>query len=253
MKDWLAERVLLEEVPASRRDEVAAARGTRALEDQLAALRASNDDVLAELPPARVAAEVERRLRARGVAAPRAPRWILWAAPAAVAVAALLLVIARPGDRALVADDGVRTKGDPILRVHRKVGDGAELLSAGATVRAGDQLQLSYVAAGRPFGAILSIDGRGAVTVHHPARGTRAAALDSSDGAHALPFAYELDDAPGFERFFFITSDLPFDLAVAVEAAQPLAADPESARTAPLALPRPLHHSSLLLIKGPRP
>ncbi|MFC1586574.1 hypothetical protein ACFL5V_13585 [Fibrobacterota bacterium] len=41
-----------------------------------------------------------------------------------------------------------------------------------------------------------------------------------SDGQTALSFAYELDDAPDFENFYFITSDETFDLEKVMELAK---------------------------------
>jgi hypothetical protein len=96
----------------------------------------------------------------------------------------------------------------PRLFVYRKAPTGAEELAAGAAARENDVVQLAY-AAGRHFGTIVSIDGRGTVTRHLPAAGTLASPLKTG-AAFALPEAYRLDDAPGFERFYFVTADQPF-------------------------------------------
>src|SRR5690606_19161898 len=112
------------------------------------------------------------------------------------------------GDRAAAAIDaaddtgpeGVRLKGqEPHLALHRRAaGAVVERLGEGATARAGDVLQVSYVAAGRRRGAVLSIDGRGVVTLHFPERAGAATEL-VQEGAVPLAHAYELDDAPAFE------------------------------------------------------
>ena len=47
---------------------------------------------------------------------------------------------------------------------------------------------------GAPYGAVISLDGRGTVTFHLPTHGTAAAEL-SGRGAVPLPRSYELDDA----------------------------------------------------------
>jgi hypothetical protein len=88
----------------------------------------------------------------------------------------------------------------------------SELLAAGARVRKGDTLQLGYVAAGRRFGVIASIDARGTVTLHLPETPGPAAALER-DGERALAHAFELDDSPGFERFVFVAADSLFTTA----------------------------------------
>jgi hypothetical protein len=88
------------------------------------------------------------------------------------------------------------------------------------------------------------------VTVHFPSGAATAGGLEPK-GETLLPFAYELDDAPGFERFFLVTSREPFPVEVVVGAAERLAAEPERARLAPLELPGKLEQSSIVLSKGP--
>jgi hypothetical protein len=98
------------------------------------------------------------------------------------------------------------------LRIYRKTASGSELLRPNASVHRGDTLQIRYVAAGKRFGVIASIDARGQITFHLPEAPGQAVAL-GRDGERALPHAYELDDSPGFERFLFVTSDAPFSTA----------------------------------------
>jgi len=252
VRDWLLERILVDEVPPALRAEATGARASAVVRRRLHELRASNERILAELPPADVAAEVARRLRVarleRERRRMRTARRIALIGPAVAAAAALLFFFLQGGSAGL--DGGVRAKGDPRLELYRQRGSSAERLRPGALVGAGDHLQISYVAAGRKFGAIVSIDGRGAVTLHYPEHTGEAGALAQS-GAVALPFAYELDDAPAFERFFFVTADRPFDVAVVTLAAQQLAADPRRAPTAPLALPPGLAQLAYTFRKGP--
>ena len=108
-------------------------------------------------------------------------------------------------------------------------------------------LQLGYVSAGRRYGAVLSVDGRGSVTLHFPE--SPAGSPELKGGTVSLPSAYELDDAPAFERFFFVTSDAPFDVGTVMESARQLAREPERARYAPLSLPEPLSQTSITLDK----
>ena len=247
--DWLLERIALGELPP---EELAAARARLAQEPdgeaRLAALEAENRAILAKLPPGAVAREVESRAAgarrveaARGEPRPfyrRTSAFILASALAAV----VLLVLVRPEPWAtgngmdMPGPEVTRAKGLlPQLLVHRQAAAEPERLADGAAAAAGDVVQVSYVAAGHPYGVILSVDGRGAVTLHAPASGAQAVPLAPS-GTHALPRAYELDDAPAFERFIFITSDTPFALEEVLAAARAVAASPD-ARTAPLALP----------------
>ncbi|NOK18212.1 ActD-like protein, partial [Corallococcus carmarthensis] len=198
----------------------------------------------------------------RAEAPPSRPSWrFLPALVPVLAAATVVVLVSRPG--AQEARDpwsatgtggtpGVleptRSKGlQPRLDVHRQVATRTERLTDGAPAQAGDVVQLSYTAAGHAHGVILSVDGRGTVTPHLPALGDTSVPLERS-GAHLLPRAYELDDAPGFERFFLITADAPFELEGVMAAARVLATSPE-ARTAPLTLPAGLGQTSFLLEK----
>ena len=97
------------------------------------------------------------------------------------------------------------------------------------------------------YGVLLSIDGAGRVTQHLPEPGASAASTLHAPSEIRLPSAYELDDAPGFERFLLITSTQPFPVAAALDAARSLAGQGQSARTAPLPLPPAFHQTSVLL------
>ena len=116
-----------------------------------------------------------------------------------------------------VLSSAERAKGDGAhLYVYLKDGNKAIQLANDARVKEGDVLQLSYISAGAQYGAILSIDGSGAVSFHYPESGATSAKLSGS-GEIPLDFAYKLDDAPNFERFFFITGPKPFTTAAFVE------------------------------------
>jgi len=78
-------------------------------------------------------------------------------------------------------------------------------LKNGARAKAGDLLQLAYIPAGKTYGVIFSIDGSGIVTLHHPESKGNSSIL-KQEKKNLLPSSYELDNAPDFERFFFITT-----------------------------------------------
>ncbi len=252
--DWLLERLAQGELPDA---EAARVRGRLDTEAdgpaRLDALIRANEAILADHPAALMGASIRARLRLRdGREARRRP--LVWAvaaaSPIAAAVALLLLIPADPPATGEAPLDEIRLKGmEPGLQIHRSRSGEAEVLPPGAEVRAHDLIQLSYTAAGRPYGAIVSIDGGGAVTLHHPAAGGSAATL-SAGGAVPLPRAYELDDAPRFERFILITSSAPFAVETALAAARSLAADPAADRE-PLQLPEELEQTSILVRKTP--
>ena len=250
--DWKLERILLGE----ESDEALGPEDRARLE----ALRASNEEILSRHPPRMIADRIERELRreAAAKAARASGRPAFRLRPAFVAVPALaglavLFAVAGPGGGPDLPDDGpevTREKGDirATLSVHRRAGTGAERLASGGAARAGDVLQLSYAAAGASHGVIVSVDGGGAVTLHYPAREGLSTAL-AGDGETPLPDAYELDTAPGFERFFLVTAPAPIDVDAVLAAARALAADPAAARETALALPAGLAQTSVLLVK----
>lgn len=239
-------------------DELAARGESAAM--RLAELQASDDEILAEYPPAMMAARIEADLKARAERRVRdaaknpARRWYTGLGVlGAVAVGVLLIFVVQnpnaPGPMSGVHDvdnssGSVRIKGaEPALIVWRKVAEQAEQLAEGSAVRAGETLQLEYRAAGASYGVIYSLDGRGAVTLHfpsHPGDDTRL-----NKAVTALDHAYRLDDAPGFERFFFVTSQDPINVEEIEDAVRAIgaAADP---RRAPLLAPRARSTSFIL-------
>ncbi len=256
---WLLERVILDEVPPELADEVRQILDENPEERaRLSELERSNAEILAALPPAQVAAEVARRAGPAGGFAllfgvvrsgngrprPSYRRRVLalsssLAVAAGVALVAVTLVrqVGRSGETTAGGGDtghglgpatGEKTtaKGDPRLMLHRKVDGEAPLLRDGALVAAGDRIQVKYQALDSRHGVILSIDGRGVVNLHFPADERGSTLLEQGE-AVALDHSYELDDAPAFERFVFVTSDEPIRLADVLASAHALARDPQ--------------------------
>ena len=271
--DLLVERLLAGELDdktaAGVRERLQSERRATGGADRLAELAASNTTIIEQYP----VDELARRIRGRADAAARIDEaahrldraagrpiatWA-WAVPGlATAIAMLLVVRSGPdGDRARADDaslidggDTERSKGlQPHLQVFRKRGEAAERLKKGAAVTAGDMLQVRYVAtSANKHGAIVSLDGRGQVTLHFPAR--RDASTEMSVGkAIALPHAYEVDDAPAFERFVFCTSNRPIDVALILAAAADITKSDADPRTAELALPDAVAQSSFVVTK----
>ncbi len=155
---------------------------------------------------------------------------------AAVLVVALIPVLllrqpGRSGSEGIAGGDAVeRVKGlDPGISVFRNTGDSQTTeLEDGDAAAPGDALQIVYHAAGAEYGTIFSVDGRGTVTLHYPATVFENAVLDQ-DGTVALPYSYVLDDSPGFERFFFVTSHDSLNVGAILTLAETIAADRPSA------------------------
>ena len=261
LPDWLVERAARGEVPAASRHRIDAADPAE-LAAAIERLRERDAEELRR-HPAGPAVEAITRDVARARAGRKARRRRNQAALLAVAGAAvaLVLVVGRRGEPAgqpvASGDTGqeaagepetTRIKGDARLMAFRKAGDRIEKLAQGSAVRAGDVLQLRFNGGGRRHGVIASIDGAGAVTLHFPDAEDAPTALPAR--TTDLPHAYALDDAPRFERFFFITDDQPIDVARTLADLRLLAARPDGERAAP-DLPGRARQVTLLLHKAP--
>jgi hypothetical protein len=252
LPDWLVERAALDEVPTASRDRIDRA-DPQQLAERIAALRADNAAELSTHPAAAAVSLIEDRVAAerRALSRARRLRWIAMMSAAATA-AVVLFVFARTNHGiapTVEPDEITRVKGSARLLAFRQDGEHAVRLEEDALVRAGDTVQLRYNAGGRGYGVIASIDGAGVVTLHHPSSETalpEATALAAK--TTALPHAYQLDDAPSFERFFIITATAPIDVQHSLAALRALAARSDSA-TAQLELPANLHQWSLRLRK----
>jgi len=102
-----------------------------------------------------------------------------------------------------------RIKGlDARMEVWKKTTSGIVQLQDLDEVYEGDEIQLRYAVPEKCFGLLFSMDGNGALTLH---MGDGVKAIELAPGKmNSLPFAYKLDDAPYFEKFFFVTSPKEF-------------------------------------------
>lgn len=230
---------------------------------RLADIHSSNAVILEEYPPHLMAAQIRERAKSLSPSE-RSSRTLKLAIPAlaTAAVAVALVLILVPAQRAKsgvemssqqvdAPAEAIRIKGstDPQIFIFRKqsdVGpDKSQLLRHQDKVRAGDVLQIRYAARGARHGVIISIDGNGSVTLHFPNSKTGSTALVQK-GAEALDYAYELDKAPRFERFFFITSESEaIDVEAVLRAAKSLGPQKNKA----LVLPGGLNQTDVLLLK----
>lgn len=107
--------------------------------------------------------------------------------------------------------DDTRIKGlDARMEVWKKTGDSAVQMPNLGEAREGDEIQLRYAVPEKCFGMLFSMDGNGTLTMHM-ADGSSAVALEPGKMT-TLPFAYKLDNAPKFEKFFLLTSRAAFEL-----------------------------------------
>jgi hypothetical protein len=274
--DLLLEQYALGELSIAERARVdALLTADPGLRGRLGELRRSNEEILAEYEPAEIAAAVRRRMlvggaspgeRAaagsaigggalRGAKKPR--RFRLGSGFAFPAAAAVLVLVGAVMARGLLSpsqgDVIVSKSGAPGLFVYEKAASGPALLADGASAAAGDILQIKYAAGSARYGAIASLDGRGGVTWHLPAGYDGSAispvlAPSINEKGGALGSAYELDDAPSFERFFIVSSRDDFDLSIVSSALRGLALS-GAPDTGALRLPAGLECKTLLLRK----
>jgi hypothetical protein len=229
--------------------------------ERLKQLEHSDLEIRRRHPPKWLAAQVRAQLEARAAMRRRSRGARLWPRPAALAAAAaVLLVVAhlsRPlrspapsptGSGRATTPEDERIKGlRPSLALYRKTSQGSEPLEDGARARAGDVVRLGYRAAGHGYGTLFSVDGRGVVTRHLPRAGNLAVPLETG-GTVLLDQAYELDDAPRFERFYLVASEASFELEWVLGAARRAASSGTKASPA-LALPEGFEQSTLSLEK----
>lgn len=218
---WKLERYLLGELTKKEMAEVdrrvrECPETARAVED----LRRSDAELRRRFPAREIVPPIVRAAAREGermsAESPRRSlrRFLVPAAPLAAAAGLLLFVMLRqaPDNR----PKGGRTDSGPArLEIYRKAGASVEILKDGDTVRAGDLLQIAYLPAGKPFGVVASLDGRGTVTLHYP-ESERASTRLAAGPLVRLETSYELDDAPDFECFYFLTAAAELDVREAL-------------------------------------
>lgn len=276
--DLLLEQYALGELKESERIMIEAQLASDpSLRSRLAELKASDEAILAEAKPAEIAVAIRGRLASRprlagrrrmlppaddraafglgaaGRGTVRARRYGRAAVLLLPVAAALLVLVGAVMTRGLLfttASDLTRPKGGaPGLSIYKKAAAGPVELRDGSPASAGDVLQIKYAAGAARYGAIFSLDGRGTITRHLPAADQTAKAPPLAPEGAALGSAYELDDAPGFERFFLLSSTTDFDLSLASEALRALAGTGTLAATGAPQLPAAIEWKSILILK----
>ena len=226
--DWKLERYLTGDLPEGEMREIRELEKTdEKLAHRVKLLREDNVAILRKMPFERLAEKMD----ARDSGAERKDNVVRFVFVKFAAAAALVLAVvsvalfsqreigpatdggARAMDVALadVPDDGTRIKGlDARMEVWKKTGDSAVQMSNLGEAREGDEIQLRYAVPEKCYGMLFSMDGNGTVTMHM-ADGSQAIALEPGKMT-TLPFAYKLDNAPKFEKFFLLTSRAAFEL-----------------------------------------
>ncbi len=258
--DILLEKFVLGELSPAERIRMEVRLGSDPdLAERVAQVRASNAQILRAYPSTDMASRIHSR-----AARAKKPTSSLVGSPAiafGLAASLALAVITVPGvwnpDRIEYAgrsapatnEAGIRSKGiTPHLYVYRKSRDGIDELQNNARGEAGDVLQLGYIAAGKKYGVIFSVDGSANVTLHYPDDAHSQTSLDAG-GEVLLPHAYRLDDAPAFEQFVFVASDSPIDTSAVLDSAQKTARSHVGSTVGRLADADSMEQTSVLIRK----
>lgn len=257
ISQWKLEQLALGELPAAEAEELRAQLRANG-DDRLDTLERSSAEILATYPPERMAAKIRARLDA-GERRSRSVAWIGLSLGVATAAMLAWWIVRVPSSEVRAVDGSsvarvdpppvevTRAKGDPALLVYRKAPSGKEMLAPQAAAKAGDVLQVAYRAAGARHGVIVSWDGRQSVTLHFPSTPDATTELRQG-GVVALEHGYELDDAPAFERFVFVTSSRSLDVDAVQAAARAVARGPRPME-APLELAPGTKQKSFLVRK----
>lgn len=260
IKAWILERYLLGELPPSRMEEITLlAKENPDIKKEIDQIKQAGAEILKKHPPETMLPEILRRYkensrqaRLREKAGPIIRKRLLYATPVlAFALLLLFIVFVKDG----TTPNNTRIKGEESLDftktqiiIYKKTNNKIELLNKREQAKAGDLLQLAYVPAGKRYGVIFSIDGKGVVTLHYPQNRSDSSIL-KQEKKNLLLSAYELDNAPDFERFFFITAMTEIAVQSMINKAEALALSPSSAKARNLELPESYNQFSILLTK----
>lgn len=222
ISDLQYEQLLLDELSKKEKDDIMGRPGSsKRLED----LKLSNTEILFNHPPSRIAAEISSKMTAAKISF----RFLLPKFASGVAAVALIAIaVINPAPP--VMKNEIRTMGSEqpqtftpqitnaeqedsltyfdsprleITRMEKKVS--LNQLHQGDILAENDEIMLKYSAKGRKYGMIFSIDGTGFVSLHYPSTAEDEPILNNSAGS-PLDYALQIDNAPSFEKFYFVTS-----------------------------------------------
>ncbi|MDH5727822.1 MAG: hypothetical protein OEZ58_02450 [Gammaproteobacteria bacterium] len=239
ISDLELEQFLLEELPVGKMNAIHdRLREDKELQERLAAIKLSNEQILERYPVNDVCQDIRlkhnewqdkhfRRQRRQS----KTIRWLAYGLP--VLLVAVIGVNLQNDDLSVVTNlpttlslpgNGIRTKGlNPSLEIMQITQHQQRRLQSGDELQSGDVIQMSYQGVGRRYGIILSMDGNRNVTLHYP--NEVGESIELKTGKTPLGFSYELDNAPAFEHFVFLTSDQMIDVEQVIQALQKNAAN----------------------------
>lgn len=230
------------------------------IQSRVATLMQSDQDFLKKYPPDKWISSLMQRYQEMNSRKSERASW--WRSPlfrwAACVVSSLLiictvtLVVFNP----IKHTPGMRAKGNefqpafkPILNIYRMRDGRIMKIENGSYAKSGDLLQITYTAPEGTHGVILSLDGQGTVTLHYPSRPEDSTLLQG-DGEIFLSNSFQLDDAPHFEKFFFITSKTGINIKDIMNKVRLLGINPDKASQQDIDLNDSFFQVSMLILKG---
>lgn len=265
--EWKLERFLLGELPDKEIQSILLRlENDESLRETVDRLRQSDQEILHLYPAKEIVPQIKREIENRFAIqeSPSKTRTRIFRIVCIPAAAGIIIAVSlflfqpspTPIIRFPVDSDftGNRIKGNtgvdvhvPMLHVFRKIDGDVEKLNDGARARQRDLLQLAYTAGRSNYGVIFSIDGKGVVTLHFPENIKQSTMLQQKKLIF-LKKSYELDDAPDFERFFFVSSTDKLDAGEILKEANTLASKPGLAKS--YRLPVHQQQTTILILKG---
>ena len=106
-------------------------------------------------------------------------------------------------------EPSILTRGNPYIVIYKKTDTGIQILHNDEYIKEDDVVQIEYNKYSNPYGMIFSIDGNRNFTLHYP-KYIDGSTLLGDKNINLLDYAYKFDNAPKFERFFFVSSNKAF-------------------------------------------
>jgi len=232
ISEIILERYVLGELPESRMSELSDLISSNPdLKQKIDNIKKSNEEILKKYPFEMVSPGIKNRVitEKKQDKSKSKNKYFLIPAFAAVTAAVLFFILPLLNNSTNndISTDATRIKGvEANIFIYRKTDSNVELLGDGSTAKKNDLLQIAYSVSGKElYGAIISVDGRGTVTLHYPANGSSSKIKTGSKVI--LQNSYELDDAPSFEKFFFFISGSEIETDKIIAGAKILASDPK--------------------------
>lgn len=224
-------------------------------QNRLDEIEKSNKEILEQYPVDFITRAIEQQYAGETEAQPKHKSWsLMWKSISiAVPIAAMLLamiVFAPQFINVPITDtpEVIRIKGSTRLIIQRKRGDEIKFLEANDMARENDVLQIMYFAEHFKYGVIFSIDGNLVITLHYPDTVNETTAIETGKTVQ-VPSSYQLDNAPNFERFFFISSATEIKIVDVLKAAEKLAKNKNTAMKADLELSENIKQVSTIILK----